>query len=276
MVALSDVQTAVIQVTNACPFNCEQCYTKKGETFLPVEIAERVLDKAFRNRRGLLQITGGEPLLYPELDELISFCERRSILSAIATSGYALSRERAATLKIAGLNYLFVSLNGSKKEIHEKTRNDFACAMAAIRNAKEAGLLCMVNFVAGKSNADDLTNVIELCKQEGASALFLLKRHPNFSGENEEFPAPEQLRRMKEQIDAEKDLEIIVETCFKELLPQPMPCGAGDEFFYLDCYGKFSFCSKAVKKYDSFEEMQTKKNEWEEARTRCGGKEGVC
>ena len=85
--------TLVIQVTNACPFRCPQCYAARGCTHIPVAYAEKQIDRLLRNRMGLVQLTGGEPLLYEGLFELIPFCARRGIYTAVATSGKGLREE---------------------------------------------------------------------------------------------------------------------------------------------------------------------------------------
>ena len=262
---LSDIHTIVAQVTDKCPFDCKQCYTKRGHTFLlPLE-AERIIDSVFRNRNGLLQITGGEPLIYPYLDELLLFCQKHNIITAIATSVYDCSMSRVKSLQKAGLNYFFVSLNGSTKEIHEKTRCGFNDALAAIKNAKMNGLSCFVNWVACESNADDFPNMISLCKEFGADALYVLKKQADFSGNNEDYPSREQINQIRLQIDRCTDFTIVVEKCYYELFQSNNMCAAGETSFYLDCNGKFSPCAKLFQlKYNSFDEMQADRDRWNE------------
>lgn len=260
---LADIHTVVMQITDKCPFDCKQCYTKKGHTFLSLIEAERIIDRVFRNRNGLLQITGGEPLIYPYLDELLLFCHKRNIMTAIATSGYGCSVSRIESLKKSGMNYFFVSINGSTKEIHEMTRFGFEDALVAIKSAKINNISCFVNWVACKSNADDFPNMICLCKRLGVDALYVLKKHASFTGDNEDYPSKEQINQIRLQISQYRDYPIVIEKCFYELLNTDEKCLAGETSFYLDCNGNYSPCAKLFKcKYGSFDEMQIKRDKW--------------
>ena len=235
----------IIQVTNDCPFACKQCYAQKGKLVLPVIQAERVIDQTFKGRKGgIVQITGGEPLLYPDLEELIRFCFRRDIYTCVATSGYGATAKKLQTLKNEGLNCLCVSLNGSDKQVHQHTREGFDFAISALQNAKTVCIESVINWVACGSNVGDLPNIIALAKSLNVNAICILKKLISYDKTNQDFPTQSQLDYLKAEVEKNKDF-LLVEECYKELngLTQ---CGAGKEFFYLNANGEIHPCSAYI------------------------------
>lgn len=260
---LSSIKTVVMQVTEKCPFECPQCYAQRGGFSLPIERAEQILDRTFRNRSGLLQITGGEPMVYPNLLELVDFCHGRNITTAIATSGYGCTEDYLNQLKTLGLSCLCVSINGSTKAIHERTRRGYDEAISAIKASKECELPCVVNWVACESNADDLLNVILLCEKMGVDALCILKKQPSYDGSNVDYPNSHQIEKIRQAIKSTKSISISVKPCFYEL-NEGNSCLAGEDSFYVDCNGMVSACSMLRKRYATPSEMMCSDTKLEE------------
>jgi MoaA/NifB/PqqE/SkfB family radical SAM enzyme len=62
-------------------------------------------------KTGVITLSGGEPLLHPELDEIISGIRRHATLAGMITNGYLLTAERVKRLNDAGLDYLQISID---------------------------------------------------------------------------------------------------------------------------------------------------------------------
>ena len=62
-------------------------------------------------KTGVITLSGGEPLLHPELDEIISGIRRHATLAGLITNGYLLTAERVNRLNDAGLDYLQISID---------------------------------------------------------------------------------------------------------------------------------------------------------------------
>src|SRR5215831_5146932 len=70
----------------------------------------------------IITISGGEPMLHPDLDEIIRHIRRRGILATLITNGYLLTAERIRRLNRAGLDYLQISIdNVSPDETSKKS-----------------------------------------------------------------------------------------------------------------------------------------------------------
>ena len=79
-------ETIVLQVTTKCPYNCPQCYMKRGDHNMPINVAKSIVDEAVHLGAKAIQITGGEPLFYPYVFELIEYASIAGLNSLLATS----------------------------------------------------------------------------------------------------------------------------------------------------------------------------------------------
>ncbi len=250
----------MIQVTDACPYLCPQCYVTRGHTDIPLSYAERVIDGFLRNRAGLVQLTGGEPLLYSGLFELIPFCSRRGIFTTVATSGKGFRREHLSLFRENGV-MVHASLNGSTKEIHQITRNGYEDTVKLIHLLKSEGIGCSVNWVASQSNADDLPRLREQCAAWGVNRIHILRKMPNYRGELTDIPTPTQLENIQRWVDETQDF-LCPEGCFYELC-RTKECDAGNTTFYVSCDGTISPCSALRRfQYSSITELQEHSAEW--------------
>lgn len=78
---------------------------------VPLDELRRRVDHLARLRLSILTISGGEPLLHPELDELIRHTRDHGIIASLITNGYLLVEDRIKRLNDAGLEYLQISID---------------------------------------------------------------------------------------------------------------------------------------------------------------------
>src|SRR2546423_5857751 len=65
---------------------------------------------------GIVTLSGGEPLLHPDLDEIIAAMRRRGVLACMITNGYLLVPERVKRLNRAGLDHMQISIDNVKPD----------------------------------------------------------------------------------------------------------------------------------------------------------------
>ncbi|RMG53960.1 MAG: radical SAM protein [Acidobacteria bacterium] len=95
-----------------CNLSCAYCneYDKVSKP-VPTEVMFRRIDCLARLGTTIITISGGEPLLHPELDEIIRHIRRRGAIAGLITNGYLLTVERIERLNRAGLDHLQISID---------------------------------------------------------------------------------------------------------------------------------------------------------------------
>jgi len=95
-----------------CNLSCTYCneyddFSKPVPTDTMVGRINRLADLG----TGVVTLSGGEPLLHPELDDIIRAMRRRGVLAAMITNGYLLTPERVQRLNQAGLDHMQISID---------------------------------------------------------------------------------------------------------------------------------------------------------------------
>jgi MoaA/NifB/PqqE/SkfB family radical SAM enzyme len=95
-----------------CNLACTYC-NEFDAVSAPVPLAEmeRRVDLLADLGTTIVTISGGEPMLHPELDEIIRHIRRRKAIATLITNGYLLTAERIIRLNRAGLDYLQISID---------------------------------------------------------------------------------------------------------------------------------------------------------------------
>jgi MoaA/NifB/PqqE/SkfB family radical SAM enzyme len=89
---------------------------------VPTEEMFRRIDRLGSFGTSIVTISGGEPLLHPELDAIIGRIRKNGIIAGLITNGYLLVKERIERLNRAGLEYLQISIdNAMPDEVSKKS-----------------------------------------------------------------------------------------------------------------------------------------------------------
>ena len=265
---LPRLETLVIQITVKCPNNCPQCYMKRGEESISLDVAKRYIDKARDMGAVAVQLTGGEPLVYGELDELIEYIHARGMYSLLATSGYSHSDERYSRLAECGLSAICVSVNGMSEEKNSETRDGFAESLSAIRCAVRHGLHCFANVVVTDDNIAELGLMGEYLRSRGVCAVNLLRPVRSYDGAYIPRLSESTVAVMREIVSEDEDFWN-VENCFVEywrsVRDVPFVCSdVGALGVFVNADGTVSPCSKTQHlRYSDIAEMQSNKEKWQ-------------
>ncbi len=95
-----------------CNLSCTYC--NEYDTYskpVPLETLRHRLELLGNLRTGVITLSGGEPLLHPDLDNVIRSIRKNAILAGLITNGYLLTADRVKRLNDAGLDYLQISID---------------------------------------------------------------------------------------------------------------------------------------------------------------------
>lgn len=134
---------------------------------------------SFSQRPPMVVFSGGEPLMRPDLPELLAFAKGRGIPFAIATNGALVDAAVTKMLASYGPHRISVSLDGSRASTHDDFRGQkgsFEKAVNALKLFREAGISTQINCSVSTKNVSERDEVVQLARELGVSALhfFLL------------------------------------------------------------------------------------------------------
>ncbi|MDI3540382.1 MAG: hypothetical protein PWQ52_1505 [Methanolobus sp.] len=203
-----------ISITEDCPNRCIHCALPdtRNKAKLEPDVVRSLIDQAQDIGTTLIIFDGGEPLVYDGLEELISHVAQTKASPALFTSGVGLTKERAASLKNAGLYMLSVSLDSSTEAGHDFMRGRpgvFREAMSAIRNGLDAGLLVNMYVVLSPRNIGELDEFYSLAKDAGVHELSFFQIVPTgrWLDHKDEVLSPEDLQKLDEFVAKVADME---------------------------------------------------------------------
>ena len=132
-----------------CNLACEYC--NEFDDFskpVPSETMFRRIDKLAELGTSVITISGGEPLLHPDLDSIIRRIRKNGMVAGLITNGYLLVRERIHSLNKAGLEWLQISIdNVTPDDVSKKSLKVLDRKLALL--AEHADFHVNINSVVG-------------------------------------------------------------------------------------------------------------------------------
>lgn len=129
-------------INNACNAGCAFCsfnidvLPKTDWRFAPLSDACRAIDILVRHGVRYLVITGGEPMLHPDLHTIIEHARSCAMVVMLVTNGSRLNGKSIQRLKDSGLSSIIISIDAASAEAHEKNRK-LASVCERIRQANQ-------------------------------------------------------------------------------------------------------------------------------------------
>ncbi len=169
------------ELTYKCPLQCPYCSNPlefAGGRFKN-ELTTTEWSRVFREARALgvlqLGLSGGEPTLRPDLEELVRCAHELGLYQTLVTSAYRLKRDRLARLKQAGLDHVQISIQAADEELSDCVAgtDSYRDKIAAYHWTKELGFPLTVNVVLHRKNLHQVGDLIRLAESLGAERIEL-------------------------------------------------------------------------------------------------------
>lgn len=179
--AMSSPQIMNIELTTRCPLRCPQCYCDLDQgKDIKKEIAIKYIKQAARLKIPFINLSGGETLLYPYLNDLLKLISLNGLKSAIAISGWGFNENKLGELKKSGVDEIYVSLNGSTADINAKSRDGYEYAITALQVLQaDQETDYYINWVARNDNVNDFPNLVSLAQAFKVKGIVILESKPD-------------------------------------------------------------------------------------------------
>lgn len=174
-----------IEIISQCNERCIYCYNEKnmaGCEMLPygkmVEIIGHAVDLGVQN----IAISGGEPLLYPEMKAVISYINEKGLSPTIISNLTLLNEGMSEFLSVSKVN-LQPTLDSGIKEIHELSRGSetFGKQVRAIellkRNGFNGSILLRSNIWKKNCSYENILSVLDFAKKFGIKTVSFALAH---------------------------------------------------------------------------------------------------
>jgi len=171
------------EVTRSCNLACVHCRAaaldRPYENELSTDECRAFLDEVASFARPIIILTGGEPLLRPDIFEIAAHGHQKGLRMTMAVNGTLLTREIARKMIESGVQRISISLDGATAATHDsfrQVRGAFEGALQGVDSARAEGLDFQINTTITRINLQELPAIQELAVSLGAVAhhIFLL------------------------------------------------------------------------------------------------------
>ncbi|MBS4097641.1 MAG: heme d1 biosynthesis radical SAM protein NirJ [Sulfuricella sp.] len=169
-----------------CNLTCKHCYSISADKDFPGELSTEavyaVMDDLKRFRVPVLILSGGEPLLRPDIFDIARRAKAMGFYTALSSNGTLIDETNIEQIAAIGFDYVGVSLDGIAATHDRFRRMDgaFDKSMHGIRLCKARGIKVGIRFTLTQDNAHDLPGLLQLMEDEGIDKFYL--SHLNYAG----------------------------------------------------------------------------------------------
>jgi 12,18-didecarboxysiroheme deacetylase len=161
----------VWNVGRRCNLRCVHCYSHSRDVEYSGELNHEqgiaLIDDLADFKVPVILFSGGEPLMRPDILDLIKHARSRGVRAVISTNGTLIKPDLAAKLKDVELSYVGVSLDGLQ-ETNDRFRGipgAFDQALAGIRTCLSAGIKVGLRFTMNRLNAKEIPGIFDLLEK---------------------------------------------------------------------------------------------------------------
>ena len=258
---LGEPTTLLAELTYRCPLHCPYCSNPLEMSRAEAELSTDDWKRVFTQARdlGVLQLglSGGEPLVRKDLEELVAHARQEGLYTTLVTSGLGLTRRRAERLKAAGIDHIQISLQDTDQATADRIAGIKLGRQKqeAASLVKELGLAFSVNVVLHRGNLDRLAEIIAFAAEAGADRLELANtQYYGWALKNREMLMPTRAQVERSRVIAERALAeyrgrmqiIYVLPDYYEQYPKPCYGGWGNVYILLTPDGRALPCHGAT------------------------------
>jgi len=196
-----------LQYNYDCNFKCKHCaierFKQKDIATLTVPDVKRIADQADAMGLASICISGGEPLMFPELEDIVNAIGPDRFVVSVDTNGWLLKEEKIKWLVSIGVDRIHLSMDGlgDNHDEFREIKGSWKRCIEALPYCKEYGLGVIINIVGTKSivESGELVKQLEYIKQFGEHAsIIFAKATGAFEGHEEDILDSENIRYIQE------------------------------------------------------------------------------
>jgi heme d1 biosynthesis radical SAM protein NirJ len=196
-----------------CNLTCKHCYSISADKDFPGELdtAEvfAVMDDLKRFRVPVLILSGGEPLLRPDIFDIARRAKSLGFYVGLSSNGTLIDGDNIDRIEDCRFDYVGVSLDGiaATHDRFRRKQGAFDASLRGIRLCRERGIKVGVRFTMTEDNQQDLPGLLRLIEDEGIDKFYL--SHLNYAGRGNKNRADDAFHRT-----ARRAMDLLFDTCW--------------------------------------------------------------
>ncbi|HEX9789842.1 MAG TPA: heme d1 biosynthesis radical SAM protein NirJ, partial [Kiloniellales bacterium] len=169
-----------------CNLTCKHCYSISADTDFPGELSTGEVYTVMDDLKGfgvpLLILSGGEPLLRPDIFDISRRAKAKGFYVGLSTNGTLIDRNNIDAIADVGYNYVGISLDGlgPTHDAFRRKAGAFDASLGGVRLCRERGIKVGLRFTLTLDNAHELPDLLRLAEAEDVDKFYL--SHLNYAG----------------------------------------------------------------------------------------------
>jgi len=199
-----------------CNLACKHCYATSADIDFAGELSTAevftVMDDLKAFGVSVLILSGGEPLLRPDIFEISRRAKEMGFYVGLSSNGTLINHDNIADIERVGYDYVGVSLDGMR-DTHDRFRRKqgaFDESIRGIRLCHQAGIKIGLRFTLTQDNATELPELLQLMRDEDIDKFYL--SHLNYAGRGNRNRASDLHHRMTREA-----MDLMFETCWQDV-----------------------------------------------------------
>lgn len=191
----------VWNITRTCNLRCVHCYADSHAEKYPGELTweqcRAVIDDLADYKANALLLSGGEPLLHPQLPQILEHATQRGLKVTISTNGTRITPDYAALFKKLGVAYVGISLDGIGA-VHDSFRGvpgAFDGAIRGFKLCKEVEQKTGLRLTLTRNNVQCMEQILDFIEQEDIRRVCFYHLVPTGRGVDVASLHPDEARR---------------------------------------------------------------------------------
>ena len=199
-----------------CNLACKHCYATSADIDFDGELSTAevfaVMDDLRAFGVSVLILSGGEPLLRPDIFEISQRAKEMGFYVGLSSNGTLINNTNIDDIKRIGYDYVGVSLDGMR-DTHDRFRRKqgaFDESIHGIRLCHEAGIKIGLRFTLTQDNAVELPDLLQLMRDEDIDKFYL--SHLNYAGRGNRNRASDLHHKMTREA-----MDLMFATCWQDV-----------------------------------------------------------
>jgi heme b synthase len=174
------------ETTAGCNLECIHCRRldvarEMMKDDLTTDESFRLLDQIAETGKSIVILSGGEPLIRPDIFKIAAYGSNIGLTMAMGSNGTLINEDMAERIKASGIQRVSISIDGANAATHDSFRKhagSFDATMGGLKNLVKAGVGFQINCSIANHNVTQVQDIYQLALDMGAEAFHIFMLVP--------------------------------------------------------------------------------------------------